>query len=155
MAPKRQISPKNLPSYGRPNSGRARPPTGRSLADILAATQDAPLASDVADKLDLDLGPFYVTPVTPYYQGPLMSSRVAAHQFIPLPGQDNLSEQMRGQLRGDIYVRFIKKNSLYKYGPCSLLDYRAFRESSSKGRHVTMLEAFGYSPAAPVPELLI
>lgn len=104
----------------------------------------------------LDLAPTY-------FQGPSRSTRVKAHQFIPLDssikdalesGDENeirsLSKQFDASIRGHIYVKFWKngpKGDEWKYGPCTLHDYRTFRESASKGRSVVGLEGFGHGPS--------
>jgi hypothetical protein len=108
---------------------------------------------------DADFGPYMVNLADEYYQGPASSTRVAGHQFIPL---DTNWERRVGMgldtantLRGDIYVRFQRKTgdpgaaagNLWRYGPCSLSDYRKFREVASKGRAVQALEAFGHGNA--------
>lgn len=105
-----------------------------------------------------DFGPYLLDEASDYYQGPSKSTRVKAHQFVPLLAMDELSEddefkrtlsqQFDASIRGYIYVKFWKRGDIYKYGPCTLGDYRAFRESASKGRSVRMLENFTYSRSA-------
>lgn len=106
-----------------------------------------------------DFGPYFVDKADTYYQGPSRSTRVAAHQFIPIANDvadDVLGDQfLYWQIRGFIYVRFHKKNTLWRYGPCSLHDYRIFRESASKGRSVEALEVFGHGPSSGAPGLEI
>lgn len=111
---------------------------------------------------DPDFGPYTVSQAAEYYQGPSNSTRVASHQFIPL---DENWEQRSARLdantlRGNIYVRFWRKTGdpgasegdLWRYGPCSLSDYRMFREATSKGRAVRSLEAaFGHGSANADP----
>lgn len=111
-----------------------------------------------------DFGPYFVSQAAQYYQGPTASTRVAAHMFIPL--QDNWMRRLEmglddaNTLRGNIYVRFQRRTkespeddvsgkpgNLWKYGPCSLSDYRRFREAASKGRAVNSLQAFGHGNA--------
>lgn len=106
-----------------------------------------------------DFGPYSVSQAQEYYQGPSNSTRVASHQFIPSdPNWEDRASQGymdANTLRGHIYVRFWRKTGvpkspqgdLWKYGPCSLSDYRMFREASSKGRAVRSLEAFGHGSA--------
>jgi hypothetical protein len=103
-----------------------------------------------------DFGPYTVSQAAQYYQGPTNSTRVAKHQFIPLdPDWESKFNMSAHTLRGNIYVRFWRKTGdpgapegdLWRYGPCSLSDYRTFRESSSKGRAVRSLEAFGHGSA--------
>lgn len=107
--------------------------------------------------LDADFGPYNVDLADEYFQGPTRSTRVAAHQFVPV----DKDWQRRGgydanTLRGHIYVRFQRRTGdksgtqpgdLWKYGECSLSDYRSFRETYSKGRAVRNLEAYGHSRA--------
>ena len=111
-----------------------------------------------------DFGPYYVDHADVYYQGPNRSTRVQAHQFVPLSDLDEEGEEgenvlgkqfMYWNIRGYIYVRFWKKNTLWRYGPCTLQDYRIFRESSSKGRHVRSLEGFGHGRASSAPGVVI
>lgn len=103
-----------------------------------------------------DFGPYILTQASDYYQGPSKSTRVKAHQFVPLDpdivekinNNEYLSGQFDASIRGHIYVKFWKSGSKgdeWKYGPCSLSDYRAFRESASKGRSIKMLEAFPHA----------
>jgi hypothetical protein len=114
-----------------------------------------------------DLGPYFVEDAGDdnYYQGPTRSSCVVAHQFVPLdstlPAQLNARARSGGEdedpmeraslylnMQGNVYVKFKKpgnKGPYYKYGPCTLQDYRKFRESTSKGRSVRSLEVFGYA----------
>lgn len=102
-----------------------------------------------------DFGPYFVDKAEEYYQGPFRSTRVSAHQFVPLDPSvlegdtDVLGKQFRyWTIRGHIYVRWHKKGNLTKYGPCTLQDYRTFREYYSKGRYVRFLESFGYTAAS-------
>jgi len=101
-----------------------------------------------------DFGPYVLDQASAYYQGPTKSTRVKAHQFVPMDPdiwekaeQGPLSKQFDSSIRGYIYVKFIKKGNVWKYGPCTLADYRTFRESASKGRSVTYLEVFGHGPS--------
>lgn len=100
-----------------------------------------------------DFDPYEVSQASEYYQGPTASTRVAAHQFIP----DTMGSDAQ-TTRGYIYVRFqrpvrspssitgqVSPQGYWKYGPCTLADYRTFRESYSKGRSVQALEAFGHT----------
>lgn len=106
---------------------------------------------------DPDFGPYTVDLAPEYFQGPTRSTRVAGHQFVPV---DESWRQRGGYdantLRGHIYVRFQRKTGdssgtqpgdLWKYGECSLSDYRSFRETYSKGRAIRNLEAYGHSRA--------
>lgn len=112
-----------------------------------------------------DFGPYSVSSADEYYQGPTRSTRVAKHQFIPDdPDWEDKARQgytNAHTLRGHIYVRFWRKTGdpgapegdLWRYGPCSLSDYRMFRESSSKGRAVKGLEVFPHGSAnGPEPD---
>lgn len=98
-----------------------------------------------------DFGPYFLEESDVYYQGPHRSTRVRAHQFVPLDPNALDSEGVLGsqfeywKLRGYIYVRWWKKGNITKYGPCTLMDYRTFRENYSKGRYVRFLENFGYT----------
>lgn len=105
-----------------------------------------------------DFGPYILTEAADYYQGPGRSTRVKAHQFVPLDPDvaekvmngETLSGQFDASIRGHIYVKFWRmgpKGDEWKYGPCTLHDYRSFRESASKGRSVRMLEGFGHGPS--------
>lgn len=165
----RKISPKNSPSYGRPNTGSGKGGLGRGLSQILAPAP--PITSDRDARLNqttdiqkspssgqgfipsgADFGPYFVAKADQYYQGPARSTRVKAHQFIPIEDEAFQNwvgngvmnkDQFYWALRGRIYVRFHKHDTLWVYSPCSLSDYRKFRESFSKGRDVRSLEAFG------------
>jgi hypothetical protein len=103
-----------------------------------------------------DFGPTFVDEAEEYYLGPQLSTRVMAHQFIPLDESEQ-EEPLLGQqfnaytLKGLIYVRFHKRNALWVYGtmiPFSLSDYRLFRESRSKGKAVRQMESYGHRAAA-------
>lgn len=159
---------------------------GRSLSDILAETEDTPARSggslryepgrqmmgglgslipsgggeterDGRRELDADFGPYQVDLADQYFQGPTRSTRVAAHQFVPLnPDWEQESGLDANTMRGHIYVRFQRKTGdtsgtqpgdLWRYGECSLTDYRSFRETFSKGRAVRTLEAYGHGRA--------
>ena len=57
-------------------------------------------------------------------------------------------------ITGLIYVRFIKNNTLWRYGiytPIPLAEYRNFRNSVSKGRSVRYLEQYGHGEVVSVP----
>lgn len=172
--PPRKINPKNSPSYGRPNTGSGKGGLGRGLNDILAP--EPPITSGQDRRLNQttdiqkspssggglfpsgeDFGPYIVGKADEYYQGPRLSTRVKAHQFIPIE-DENFEQWMSSgvvnksqfywALRGRVYVRFHKYDTLWVYAPCSLADYRKFRESFSKGRDVRSLESFGPHGAA-------
>jgi len=99
-----------------------------------------------------DLDPYFVGPASEYYQGPALSTRVRAHQFIPTESQQNSwimdnpvhGAQVMPIIEGYIYVRWRNNGKLTRYGPCTLSDYRSFRESHSKGRSVRWLESFPF-----------
>lgn len=156
------------------NANDDRRALGRGLGDILGNNETDDQSAGIprrGDPLDRtpggirslirtgeDFGPYFVEKADTYYQGPSRSTRVAAHQFIPLndDSDDVLGSQfLYWQIQGYIYVRFHKKNTLWRYGPCSLHDYRIFRESASKGRSVESLEAFGHGPASGAAGLQI
>lgn len=168
--PPRKVSPQNSPSYGRPNTGRgSKGGLGRGLNTILAPTppitsgddarlnqtndiQKSPSSGFGLFPSGMDFGPYFVAKADEYYQGPVRSTRVKAHQFIPIEdeafqnwvgGGVMNKDQFYWALRGRIYVRFHKHDTLWVYSPCTLSDYRKFRESFSKGRDVRSLEAFG------------
>lgn len=106
-----------------------------------------------------DFGPYVLSRASEYYRGPKSSTRVSGHQFIPLDEnavqkvvEGQMGSQFYWNLRGYIYVRFWKtgkRGDLWRYGPCTLQDYRTFRESSSKGRSVRALEVFGHGATTP------
>lgn len=110
-----------------------------------------------------DFGPYFLDQADTYYQGPDRSTRVKAHQFIPLNPVPSTQEERiaaRGSalsvdqfkdynFMGYIYVRFIKKGTLVRYGPVSLAQYRVFRESASKGRSVEVLPGYDRNPPVP------
>lgn len=106
-----------------------------------------------------DFGPYFVGKADVYFQGPTDSTRVKAHQFIPdFPPEEWRTKyglQFAWDIPGYIYVVFHKYDTLWRYGPCTLRDYRIFRESASKGRSVRALEAFGHGAATPVEGLEI
>lgn len=126
-------------------SSNQNPSRGTAMAGSLAANYAA------------DFGPYYVSRANEYYQGPARSTRVKAHQFVPSDkrvqelieaGSDwYLSNQLYWAIPGFIYVRFHKYGTLWKYGPCTLQDYRFFREYYSKGRYVRDLERYGHGRA--------
>jgi hypothetical protein len=144
---------------------------GRGLSDILADIPSGPAPTVVhpsdRNKFGLvgagafipsgpDFGPTFVGDADEYYLGPYLSTRVKAHQFILLEGVDQRPSTMGQQfdaytLKGLIYVRFQKKDTLWVYGtviPFSLNDYRFFRESRSKGKAVREMESHGHRAAA-------
>jgi len=101
-----------------------------------------------------DLDPYFVDEASEYYQGPDLSTRVKAHQFIliGIDKEDLLSEEFMPQLiRGYVYVRFHKYDTLWRYGPMSLSDYSAFKNSGSKGQYVRRLEVYGHGRAPDYP----
>jgi hypothetical protein len=155
--------------------GRARG-LGRSLSDILAgsAEPESRSAADVqygpgkqmlgglnalipsGGNPDADFGPYNVDLAPEYFQGPTRSTRVAGHQFVPVDDDWRNGAYDANTLRGHIYVRFQRKTGdssgtqpgdLWKYGECSLSDYRSFRETYSKGRAIRTLEAYGHGRA--------
>lgn len=118
-------------------------------------------------QLEGDFEPYFVTKAEEYYQGPDLSTRVAAHQFIPENHEPeefeyNLSPQfIMTLIFGKIYVRWQKprlgSNGLWVYGtntPISLNVYRQFKTSGSKGKYVRLLESYGHSEVYTEPEEL-
>lgn len=115
-----------------------------------------------------DFEPYFVAQASEYYQGPDLSTRVAAHQFIP----DNYDpDEFEYNLHpgqflpylifGKIYVRWQKPRAgsqgLWVYGtrsPISLDVYRTFKLSGSKGKYVKLLEQYGHEEAFSEPETL-
>jgi hypothetical protein len=111
-----------------------------------------------------DFGPYTVAelPDDPqyYYRGPGSSTRIKAHQFIPndpdilrkideaeQSGTLSNAQFADFNIMGKIYVRFIKKNTLVAYGTkvaIPLIEYRNFRNSTSKGKSVKYLEQYGF-----------
>ena len=111
-----------------------------------------------------DFGPYTLTyeDEPNYGRGPSASTRVAAHQFVPFDPnwEEYASIHDAESLQEYIYVKFwkpgVNKPNLYRYGPSTLQNYRSFREQPSKGRAVTALEAYGYSPVTnPDPRVQI
>jgi hypothetical protein len=101
-----------------------------------------------------DLDPYFVAEASEYYKGPDLSTRVKAHQFIPIgiDKEELLSDQFMPQLvRGYVYVRFHKYDTLWRYGPMSLSDYRSFKNSGSKGQYVRQMEVYGHGRAPDYP----
>lgn len=115
-----------------------------------------------------DFEPFFVEKAPEYYQGPDLSTRVAAHQFIP----DNYDpEEFEYSLNpgqfapylifGKVYVRWQKprqgSTGLWVYGmshPISLDIYRNFKISGSKGKYVKLLEQYGHGEVSVEPDEL-
>lgn len=155
---------------------RRAPGLGKKLGDILSETtggeygkgQPAPTTSKPLGGLRSlfpsgdDFGPTCVGMANDYYQGPLISTRVAGHQFIPTEsaqldwmnspvgsGPDG-SGQFFDAMQGHIYVLWQSDGKVTRYGPCSLSDYRAFRESNSKGRSVRWLQSLGFVNDWPI-----
>jgi hypothetical protein len=115
-----------------------------------------------------DFGPYYIDPLPDdpmyYYRGPNFSTRIKAHQFVPddldivnkvaeatESGTLNRTQMYDFNIVGTIYVRFIKNNSLWRYGvytPIPLSEYRNFRNSASKGKSVKYLEQYGHGAAS-------
>jgi hypothetical protein len=111
-----------------------------------------------------DFGPYMVDPYPDdpmyYYRGPNFSTRIKAHQFIPndpdilrkideaeQSGTLSNAQFADFNIMGKIYVRFIKKNTLVAYGTkvaIPLIEYRNFRNSTSKGKSVKYLEQYGF-----------
>jgi hypothetical protein len=95
-----------------------------------------------------------------YYRGPNFSTRIRAHQFVPDDldlvdkltdatdsGTLNKAQMYDFNILGKIYVRFIKNDTLWRYGiytPIPLTEYRNFRNSASKGKSVRYLEQYGH-----------
>lgn len=151
-------------------AGRQPGGLGRNAADIvyqqlLEESQNAgkpkgrsTIAGSAQANYAADFGPYYVGRASEYYQGPKKSTRVSAHQFVPSDpnmqqmvqtGSDwVLSNQLYWAISGHIYVRFQKYSTLWKYGPCTLQDYKFFRDYYSKGRYVRDLEKYGHGRAA-------
>lgn len=115
-----------------------------------------------------DFGPYFLDQADTYYQGPNRSTRVKAHQFVPddpdLINRVNqaiesgtLSQSQFADdiyIMGRIYVRFLKRNSLWVYGTAVLIplsEYRSFRNSVSKGKSVRYLEQYGHRAASQDP----
>lgn len=114
-----------------------------------------------------DFGPYFLDEADTYYQGPSRSTRLRAHQFVPDdPGLiDRINQGVESgtlstsqfadfNIMGRIYVRFIKRNSLWVYGTVTLIplaEYRNFRNSVSKGKSVRYLEQYGHRAANQDP----
>lgn len=143
---------KGFNPYGIDDQSAGVPQPGDTLDDTRGGIRSLIGSGD-------DFAPYTVNQADEYFQGPTSSTRVQAHQFIPTIDieeyQRKYSNQLFDQLPGYIYVRFWKKNTLWQYGPCTLRDYRTFRESASKGRSVRSLESFGHGPGVQVPGLAI
>ena len=111
-----------------------------------------------------DFGPYYIDPLPDdpmyYYRGPNFSTRIRAHQFVPDDpemvnrvteatdsGTLSRAQMYDFNILGKIYVRFIKNDTLWRYGiytPIPLSEYRNFRNSASKGKSVKYLEQYGH-----------
>jgi hypothetical protein len=104
-----------------------------------------------------DFGLYVVDQSETYYLGPVRSSRVRGHMFVPdVPVEDITSGVLGPQfdafnLTGVIYVVFHKRGrqgNIVVYGtndPFTLNEYRQFRESPSKGTAVREMEGRGFS----------
>lgn len=144
--------------YSRPAQGRELP----SDENPYGATGRRSLLLGIPD-----FEPYILDTAQEYYQGPNRSTRVSAHQFVPddpdiiskiseATESGTLSQRqfMDFNITGLIYVRFIKNNSLWRYGiytPIPLAEYRNFRNSVSKGRSVRYLEQYGHGEVVSVP----
>lgn len=156
------------------DSGRGLGPQGKDAINRYSKISDnspgAPRYTVPSDKLNTtkvgirslfpsggDFDPFILGLAPTYFQGPTSSTRVRAHQFVPVDSDINdvlnsgnedeiraLSKQFDASIRGYIHVKFWKRDTECRYGPCSLSEYRTFRESSSKGRSVVGLEGYGF-----------
>lgn len=150
--PRRQVAPKNLPSSGRPNTGRGKP--RQSLlspsrwAEIDEAWRDlsAPPAADA-----------------PYTYGDTEPEVPVSSQFPPAPfintmatpGSSRVSAIAYYDDRAGgptyIYVRFKNERprgsaTLYRYD-AQYGDYLAFVAAPSKGKHVNaVLNHMNYAP---------
>lgn len=144
--------------YGEPASGQELP------------TRDKPYGATGRRSLfpgGTDFGPYFLDEADSYYQGPGRSTRVKAHQFVPDdPGLiDRINQGIESgtlsqsqfadfNIMGRIYVRFLKRNSLWVYGTAVLIplaEYRSFRNSVSKGKSVRYLEQYGHRAASQDP----
>ena len=77
-----------------------------------------------------------------YGQGPDLSTRVAAHKFIPheaekqyLTNRAGLTNIPKNTL-GTVYVKFHKRGDIYKYSHVPESVYNSFANSTSKGRFI-------------------
>lgn len=145
-----------------PPASASRRPPGRSLAEMMGQTmpdvipdRGTPLSQTKVGMRRLvptgdDFGPYFVGLADEYYRGPSLSTRVAAHQFVP--DEEQMTDIANGgtysasTVRGHIYVKFQRASKrtgidTYSYGPHTLADYQTFRESGSKGRSVEVLNS--------------
>lgn len=158
-------------------AARKRSGLGKSIEEIVAETEaqyeaagpqvpawNAPLRKTKVGLNELfptgdDFGPYAVGKADTYFQGPGNSTRVKGHIFVPeIPPEEYVQlygRQFAWDMPGIIYVLFHKRNDIYQYGPCSLRDYRIFRESASKGRSIRALESFPFSRASNPPSELL
>jgi len=144
--------------YGEPASGQELP-TGNNPYGATGRRALFPGGTD--------FGPYVLDEADTYYQGPSRSTRVRAHQFVPDDPQiiERIGNAIESgtlssaqfadfNITGMIYVRFIKNNTLWRYGvytPITLSEYRNFRNSVSKGKSVRYLEQYGHGEAVTVP----
>lgn len=163
-----------------PRRPRGLGPAGRTIfdqeeSDLYGSrrlpTKDTPYGATGAYSLfpvATDFGPYTLDEADSYYQGPTRSTRVRAHQFVPDDPEiiQNINQAVESgtlsqrqfldfNITGMIYVRFIKNNTLWRYGvytPIALAEYRNFRNSVSKGKSVRYLEQYGHGEAVSVPD---
>ena len=155
--PRRQVAPKNLPSSGRPNTGRGKPRTSllspSRWAEIDEAWRDisAPPAPDAPYTYGAQ-EPTMPEPGSQYPPAPFVnttstpaSSRVAAIAYYDDHSGDSA-----------IYVRFKNERprgsaTLYRY-EAQYSDYLAFVAAPSKGKFVNaVLNHMNYAPATNPP----
>lgn len=83
-----------------------------------------------------------------YGQGPTASTRMCSHRFV----LDRISYDLYGSRMGWICVRFHKNGKRgpdWVYGPAPFDVYKAFANSSSKGKFINnVLNDYGYRPAS-------
>jgi hypothetical protein len=96
--------------------------------------------------VDVDYNTQYVGDARPpednYGQGPDLSTRVAAHKFVPHPAEKQymldkvgLTNSAANNL-GTVYVKFHKRGDVYKYSHVPESIYHSFANSTSKGRFI-------------------
>jgi hypothetical protein len=119
---------------------------------------DAEKAAEEERINELKYGTFFtrVLPKEPvphnYYKGPVNSTRVMAHKFVPSI-TETTTEGEKEVVSGDVFVRFARPSKqqgdvvIYKYSNVPVNVYEAFTGTYSKGRFInTTLEPFKSGP---------
>lgn len=119
-------------------------------------SQDVPTEGEEGNT-PIDYGTQYVGDARPpkdnYGQGPDLSTRVAAHKFVPHPAEkqyllakSGVSQGYGTNVIGTVYVKFHKRGDVYKYQHVPESIYDNFANSTSKGRFINQfLNSYKYS----------